>query len=266
MSTPTKLAALCQFMEAFAPAHLAEDWDNVGLLVGDESRTIARVMTCLTLSHKTVAEAVREQADVVIAHHPLPFKPLKKITTATTTGRWLLKLMGANIAVYSPHTAFDSAAEGINEHLARKLGLETIAPLVVNARDPQQLGAGRLGILPTPVTFRTFAQRVKTILQSTRVEVVGDLDRSIERVAVGCGSAGGFLELAKKAQCDCFVTGEANLHTSYEAEALNIGLLLAGHYATERFHVEQLATNLAQHFSTLRVWASRDESEPMIMI
>jgi dinuclear metal center YbgI/SA1388 family protein len=255
-----------QFLEAFAPPHLAEDWDNVGLLVGDASQGVSRVMTCLTLTTATVEEAVREQADLVVAHHPLPFKPLKRITTETTPGRLLLKLIRAGVAVYSPHTAFDSAADGINQHLATKLGLIDIAPLVPSKRDTAGLGAGRLGRLASPCLLAELGEQVKTSLRASCIQVVGSLARRIERMAVGCGSAGGFLETAHAAGCDLFITGETNLHTCYEAEALGISLILAGHFATERFHLDYLADVLQQQFSELTVWSSRDEREPMVWI
>src|SRR5262245_7994078 len=106
---------VCRFLERFAPPELAEEWDNVGLLVGDPQRNVKSVMTCLTVTNASASEAVEQHIDLVITHHPLPFRPLKRITTETTPGRLLLKLIEAGVAVYSPHTAFDSTREGINQ-------------------------------------------------------------------------------------------------------------------------------------------------------
>jgi dinuclear metal center YbgI/SA1388 family protein len=264
---PIPVTELARFLETFAPPELAEEWDNVGLLVGDPAQPVARVMTCLTLTPATVAEAVAERAELVVAHHPLPFKPLKRITTETTAGRLLLDLIRGGVAVYSPHTAFDSTVDGINQHLSAKLGLTDMAPLVPSRHATAgQLGAGRFGRLPKPCSLADMAQHVKNSLGVKHVQVVGAFDRRIERVAVGCGSAGGFLEAARAANCDLFITGETNLHTCYEAEATGIGLLLAGHYATERFHLEHLAQVLQEQFPQLRVWASRQEREPTVWL
>lgn len=263
---PLAIADLCQFLEKFAPRRLAEDWDNVGLLVGDEASPMHRVMTCLTLTPNTVEEALREKADLVIAHHPLPFKPLKRITTDTTPGRLLLKLIRGNIAVYSPHTAFDSAADGINQHLAIMLRLTNIEPLIPAKNDPEGLGAGRVGHLITPTTLGQFVEHAKNVLRVPQVQVVGSPQRTVLRVAVGCGSAGSFLEQARAAECDVFLTGETNLHTCYEAEAWNMGLIAAGHFATERFHLDYLADVLRHQFPNLHVWGSLDEREPMVMM
>src|SRR6188474_610627 len=137
---------LCRFLDSFAPPALAEEWDNVGLLVGDGTREVKRVMTCLTITPASCAEAVRKKADLVVTHHPLPFKPLRRLTTESTPGRLLLKLIRAGIAVYSPHTAFDSTAEGINQQLAEGIGLSEINPLVVSPLDATgSIGSGRCG-------------------------------------------------------------------------------------------------------------------------
>jgi dinuclear metal center YbgI/SA1388 family protein len=142
----SNLAELCRFLDSFAPPILSEEWDNVGLLVGDADKQVQRVMTCLTITPASCAEAVSQGADLIVAHHPLPFKPLRRLTTESTPGRLLLELIQAGIAVYSPHTAFDSAARGINQQLAEGIGLEEIQPLAVSPSDPTgNLGAGRRG-------------------------------------------------------------------------------------------------------------------------
>ena len=81
----------CQFLEAFAPRRLAEDWDNVGLLIGDRNREASNVMTCLTITPESVAEAIAKDTDLIVAHHPLPFRPLKRITADFVNGAMLLQ-------------------------------------------------------------------------------------------------------------------------------------------------------------------------------
>ena len=154
-------------------------------------------MTCLTVTPASVEEAVQEQVDLIVTHHPLPFRPLKRVTPETLPGRLLLQLIAAGIAVYSPHTAFDSAAAGINQRLAESLGLVEVQPLVPLPDDPQRLGAGRCGRLPGPLPLEAVAERLKAALQISGLHAVGRLDRTITTVAVGCGSAGEFLGAAR---------------------------------------------------------------------
>jgi dinuclear metal center YbgI/SA1388 family protein len=259
----TTVADLCRFLDAFAPPALAAEWDNVGLLVGDGAKKVERLMTCLTITPAVAAEAIREQADMIVTHHPLPFKPLKRLTADNPSGRILLDLIRANIAIHSPHTAFDSAAAGINQQLAEGLGLDNIEPLEPAAASLAGLGAGRLGKLATPQSLGQLAARLKHFLKISGLFRVGAEQKSVSHVAVACGSAGEFLDAAIQHGCDLLVTGETRLHTCYEAEARGIALLLAGHYASERFGVERLAAVIGSQFSALTVWTSRDERDPL---
>ncbi|MEK6259663.1 MAG: Nif3-like dinuclear metal center hexameric protein [Planctomycetota bacterium] len=121
--------SVCQFLQELAPLALAEEWDNVGLLLGDETTGVARVLTCLTLTPDVADEAIQVGARLVVTHHPVLFKPVQKLNASTSEGRMLLKLLRHGIAVYSPHTAYDNAATGINQQLAELLELNDIAPL-----------------------------------------------------------------------------------------------------------------------------------------
>ena len=251
---------IAAFLEQFAPSRLAEPWDNVGLLVGDRQRSVGRLMTCLTITPASAAEAVRGRVDLIVSHHPLPFQALKRITAETVVGRMLLDLIASRVAVYSPHTAFDSAADGINQQLAAGLGLRGIVPL---APQPEGQGAGRCGWLEEPWPLSRLAQRVKEFLALAQVQVVGPLEQPVRRVAVACGAAGELLETARAAGCDAMLLGETRFHTCLEAEAQGIGLVLPGHFASERFAVQQLADVLARQFPDLEVWASREERDPL---
>jgi len=251
---------VASFLDQFAPRHLAEDWDNVGLLVGDPGGSVVRVMTCLTITPATAAEAVEGQAELIVAHHPLPFRPMKRLTTETVPGRLLYGLISAEVAVYSPHTAFDSAAGGINQRLAAGLALRGIAPLVPH---DEGLGTGRQGWLEEPLRLDDLGRRVAEFLGAERLGVVGDPEQSVRTVAVGCGAAGELLEAARETGCDAMVLGEARFHTCLEAEAAGVGLLLPGHFASERFAVECLAEVLSRQFPDLEVWASSQERDPI---
>ena len=256
------VAPIAEFLAKFAPPRLAEEWDNVGLLIGRSNQAVGRIMTCLTLTPDSVAEAVAEQVDLVVSHHPLPFKPLRRLTDETPEGRLLLDLTAAKIAVYSPHTAFDSAGRGINQRLAEGLGMEAVEPLTADVEDAA-IGIGRMGRLADTILLAELAARVGTFLKIQHVQLVGAADRRVQTVAVGCGSAGELLSIARRRGCECFVTGETRFHSCLEGEAIGIALILAGHYATERFAVEQLADLLTAAFPSAAIWASRRERDPI---
>ena len=255
-------------LERVAPLELAESWDNVGLLVGDRGRDVRRLMTCLTLTPTTVGEAIERQVDLVVVHHPLPFKPVAQVTTDSVVGRLLWELIGARIAVYSAHTAFDSAREGINQRLAEGLKLDVIEPLsdAETVQNAQGLGAGRYGTFETATTLRALAADVKRFLSIAQVRVVGDIERTVRHVGIACGSGGSFLSAAHAKACDCLVTGEANFHTCLEAEAIGMSLILTGHYASERFAMERLAEALEAVFRQIDVWPSQRERDPLAVL
>lgn len=272
MDRPTTIDDVAQYLARLAPLALAESWDNVGLLVGDRAAAARRVMTCLTITPPVVAEAVERSADLIVAHHPLPFQPLKRITADTTAGRMLLELIAARIAVYSAHTAFDSAHRGINQQIAEMLGLENIRPL--QPFDPPTspssasagavaLGSGRLGFAPSGDTLAELAARAKTALAASTVRSVGDTGHEIRKVAIACGSGGSFLDAARRRGCDCLITGEANFHACLEAEATGVRLILVGHFASERFAMERLAAEMTNELPDVEAWASEREQDPL---
>jgi dinuclear metal center YbgI/SA1388 family protein len=263
----TTVDDLCRWLEVRFPPRLAEDWDNVGLLLGDRAGAVTRVMTCLTLTDESCEEAIRERVELVVSHHPLPFRPVKSLTSDSVTGRLIWKLARAGVSVYSPHTAFDSAAGGINQQLAARLGLSAIAPLVpATATGDPEVGAGRWGRLAQPCTDDAFGQLLKSVFPDSLVRQGPTTGRACERVAVACGSGGSLISGAADCGCDTFVTGEATFHSCLEAASRGINLFLVGHHQSERFAVEWLAGAIAGDFNSLRVWASRDECDPLSVV
>src|SRR5438309_999218 len=96
------VAAVIDHLERLAPTRLAADWDNVGLLLGDRAAPLSRIMTCLTVTPASAAEAVARQASLIVSHHPILFRAAKRLTSDSAEGRMLLDLIRAGVAVYSP--------------------------------------------------------------------------------------------------------------------------------------------------------------------
>jgi len=129
MASQRTITEVIAFLEDFAPRELAAEWDNVGLLLGDSSGPVQRIMTCLTVTDDVVAEAVAEKAQLVVSHHPILFRPIQRMISDDPEGNRLLCLARSGVAVFSPHTAFDNCPGGINDMLARRLGLGEVVPL-----------------------------------------------------------------------------------------------------------------------------------------
>lgn len=255
------VADVVRFMESFAPPALAESWDNTGLLVGDREQPVQRMMTCLTITPESAEEAIERNVDLLISHHPLPFRAIQKITTDTTTGKLLWNLIRHGVGIYSPHTSFDSAEYGINQQIAEGLELQSTVPLISSPEVPG--GTGRLGEVPGGVPLGDFLKKVQSFFHLPHVAFVGDVSQNVRRIAIACGAAGEFLKEAQTFHCDLFLTGETNFHTLLEAQATGMGLVLMTHYASERFACERLAKILREEFPGTEIECSEREKNPL---
>lgn len=249
-------------LDRIAPLRLAADWDSVGLLVSPRREAMARVMTCLSLTAAVADEADRERVDLVVTHHPLPFRPVARVTADAPVGRVLLTLIGAGVGVWSPHTAWDSAAGGINDQLAERAGLLHVAPIEPDAELPL-VGFGRAGTAADGVSVGTLARRVAVTLDARHVQVVGDAGRPAGRVGVVCGSGGDAIPQVLRGGCSTLLTGEIKLHDAIAAEAAGLAVVALGHHASERFSMDGLAARLAAALPDLTCWASRAERDPL---
>jgi dinuclear metal center YbgI/SA1388 family protein len=256
------LARVTAALESLAPLRLAADWDSVGLLVSPRTEAVDRVMTCLTLTEAVAAEAVRERADLVVAHHPLPFRPVGRLTADGHVGRVLLALVGAGAGVWSPHTAWDSAAGGINDQLAALLGLTHVSPIEPDA-ELSLVGFGRAGTAAAGARVGDLARRSAAALGVRQVQLVGDAARPAGRVGIVCGSGGDAIAQVVRGGCETLVTGEIKLHQAVEAHAAGLAVIAVGHHASERFAMDVLADRLAAAVPGLACWASRSETDPL---
>jgi dinuclear metal center YbgI/SA1388 family protein len=132
---PAKLSDIVGIINKIAPPHLAEDWDNVGLQVGDPPATIDRIMVSLDPGHAAVDAAISNSCQLLLTHHPLIFKPLKRISTADETGAVVHKAIRNNLAIASLHTNYDTVDNGVNDLLAAALGLAGGRPLQISHHD-----------------------------------------------------------------------------------------------------------------------------------
>jgi len=255
------LDAVTAALESLAPLRLAADWDAVGLLVAPRRRTIDRVLACLTLTPTVAAVAVAEGVDLIVSHHPLPFRPVARVTPATGTGRVLLELIGAGCGVWSGHTAWDSAVGGINDLLAERLDLAGVAPITPDALDPRA-GFGRVG--DSPRSLAALAEQAAAALGVRPVQIVGDPARPAGRVGIVCGSGGDLVPEVVAAGCRTLLTGEIKLHQALEADAAGLAVIAVGHHASERFSMDVLAARLAAAVPGLDCRTTPADRDPLV--
>ncbi len=227
-------------MQQIAPVELAETWDNVGLLFGDPADAVTGVLFCIDYTPAVEAErmTISPAPSVVVAYHPVIFQAVKKFAASDVAYR----AMRAGVAVYSPHTAWDAAAGGVNDLLADLCGLTDVVRLGLGMGMSSALGAARIG--RAAGTVGELVARIKSRLGVGMVLASGEMDSPVQRVAVCAGSGGAMLPGAIAAGADVFVTGELRHHDVLAANAAGIRTLAVLHSVSERFSLEVMATRL----------------------
>jgi dinuclear metal center YbgI/SA1388 family protein len=234
-------------LQHITPEELAEDWDNVGLLVGNPQRAVSRILLALDPSCSLIDLACSGGYDLVITHHPIIFRPLKSLRTDTPTGRFIARATGADISVIACHTNFDSIEGGVSDILATSLGLAMTRPLVPSRRgcDPT-CGLGRIGMYPLAVPVATFLARLHQACAPPWILEAGQRPRQVVTVAVCGGSCSDLAETALHQGADVFVTAEVKHSVARWAEDAGLWILDAGHFATENPAMDIFKNRLQQ--------------------
>jgi dinuclear metal center YbgI/SA1388 family protein len=228
------LADVVDLLHTWYPPATADSFDAVGLVAGDPSAEVQKVMFAVDPTIEVAREAVEWGADLLVVHHPLFLTPVSSVAATTPKGRTLHALVAGGCALLTAHTNADQAESGVSESLALALGLRDLAPIRPVAPG-SAAGTGRVGTLDE-VSLEAFAARVADALPTTAhgVRVAGDPDRPVRRVAV-CGGAGDFLldELAH-GDADVFVTSDLRHHRAGEfLEHGGPSLVDVAHWAAE---------------------------------
>jgi dinuclear metal center YbgI/SA1388 family protein len=246
-----------QIMEAIAPSHLAEDWDNVGLQAGRMDWPVQSIWVALDPTPEVMDAACQAGADLLITHHPLIFKPLQKVDFSTPEGMVVRRAVLDQTAVFAAHTNLDSAKEGLNDLLARKIGLKRISvlesrvDLTKSGVDPvgkidATEGLGRIGTLDPKTTLARLAAGIKKTLDLVSIQVAGRLDLPVRKVAVCTGSGGSLLSAFLSSAADVYLSGDLTYHNGRAVEAMDRGLIDIGHFASEHIVVKDLSRRIKQ--------------------
>ena len=257
-----KLQELLSIFEQHVPPRLAAEWDNVGLLVGRQQATIHRVMTTLDITTDTLQEAIDRRADLIVTHHPLPFKSLSRITDESHSGALLCTVMQHQINVYSPHSAWDSAIGGINDQLAAAMKLQDVRPLIALGNADE--GVGRYGKLKTSVSIADIFAAIEAVTGAIQARSNQESSDKIQTIGICCGSGGSMLGNAIDKGCDALLTGEATYHQCLEANANGVALIMIGHHASESFAMRVLAERMADWFSDLEIWSANSDVNVLV--
>ncbi|MDO5014993.1 MAG: Nif3-like dinuclear metal center hexameric protein [Clostridia bacterium] len=226
------------YIDTFAPYDTQESWDNSGLNIGSFYREVKTVGFALDATLDVIHKAFEKKCDLIITHHPIIFKPLSYIYDKNPAYSAIYR----DIAILSAHTNWDACDGGVNDILAKKIGLKNIEKI-----SEKELSIVRTG--KTNLDFSSFVNNLNLSLDTKTL--CNTVNRKPENIAVCGGSGGSLVEDLYNSGIDTLVTGEAKHSEIIQANNLNMNLFICGHYETEKISMPVLKSKIEDKFSNL---------------
>ena len=249
-----KVIDILNFLDEEIPFGNKCEWDNCGLLIGDENSEITKIGFTLDLTKKTLQTAIDNGVNLIITHHPVIFRPQKNFLK----GDVVFDAAVNNISVISSHTCYDSAKGGVSEILAERIGLSDIE-IVETEEKPYCVRIGKInGVSP-----REFADIVAEKLDTTVRFTEGK--NTVKTVAVCSGSGGDFVFDALKAGADAYVTGDISHHELLIGEETGMTIIGAGHFETENIAMKPLMERINNKFSDIETM-ELSQNNPVVYV
>lgn len=257
-----RIKDIIQVLESVAPPQLQESYDNAGLIVGNPDMPLKGVLFCLDSTEAVVEEAIQKGCNLIVAHHPIVFKGLKRFNGVGYVERTVIQAIRNDIALYAIHTNLDNVhSQGVNAKIAQKLGLSDTR--ILSPKPGQvDIGAGLLGYLPAPMEELDFLKMVKQALQANCIRYTALRGRPVRHVAV-CGGSGSFLlRDAIAAGADAFVTADFKYHEFFDAEG-RLVIADVGHFESEQFTIELLFEIIYEKYPTFALHCTETRTNPV---
>lgn len=208
--------------------------------MGTIDKDVSRIMIALDATDQVIEQAIDQQIDLLVTHHPMIFSAMKKITGEDFIGRRILALAKHEISYYAMHTNCDVCV--MNDVAAGKIGLESedILEEVATTEDGKTMGIGSVGMLKEKMSVQDIATLVKNVFDMDYVRVTGELSNQVQRVAISTGAGKSMVSYALNKQAQLLITGDIDHHTAIDALAQGLQVIDAGHFGTEHFMVEYM--------------------------
>ncbi len=246
-----------KILETLYPTATAEKWDNVGLQVGTMNKNITGILISLDLTIDVIEEAIKNNSNLILCHHPALFNPLKTIDTDTYLGKMLQTLIKNDITLYVMHTNFDVSRYGMNMILGKKIGLTNMSFFDIIDEDS---GLGVIGTIKRKRADDLIAD-IKLEFGLETLRYIGNLTDTIEKVAMIGGSGSSYIYQAIESDVDLFITGDVTYHKALDAKNLGLNVLDVGHYF-ESHGIQELKQVLISKGITLPIKISNINTNP----
>lgn len=261
-----KLNQIIDAMEKMAPVCLKEDFDNVGLMVGDKMAMVKKVLLALDCTLEVIEEAKELKADLIITHHPLIFNRPKNITTDTLQGKKIIELIKNNINLYASHTNLDSAFGGLNQTIVEMLGFESNEILEKSKITSYgNVGLGRMIRLETEMNLKDLIDIVKSKLNINTLRVV-EGNKKVKNIAVINGSGQSFIKQAVNEGADCIITGDTTYHFALDYKEMGVTIIDTGHFASEWLVFLETMKKIKNQFKEIEFIESKKVEDPYTFI
>ena len=262
----TKLSELINCLHQVAPQHLQEDYDNAGLITGHPDMPVNGVLVCLDAIEAVVDEAIALKCNVIVAHHPIVFKGLKRFNGSNYVERTIIKAIKNDIAIFAIHTNLDNVYDsGVNGKIAEKIGLVNttiLSPKTDILYNDSQVGSGMTGELSAPLSPLEFLGLLREKMELKVIKHTALCKKTISRVAV-CGGSGSFLlPQAIRSGADVFITSDFKYHEFFDADN-NIIIADIGHYESEKYTIELLYDLISNKFSNFAAHCTKIITNPV---
>ncbi len=240
---------LINLLNDIADPALCSEWDNPGLIAGDSGMDIKRILIALDATDEVIDEAVQCKADMILTHHPLIFRGLKKVNNSDFTGRRIMRLIQNNIACFAMHTNFDISCMG--EEASDRLGLQDTS--VLQYTDETQ-GFGRVGYLESPMRVFDLCELIKEKFDLEYVKVFGDLQKEVKKAAVMPGSGASAIEDAIRADAQVLITGDIDHHEGIDSVEKGLIIIDAGHFGIEKIFIDYMKDYIERNTDDIKVF------------
>lgn len=263
----TSLSELIKHFESLWPLSGAEEWDRPGLTTGNPTQAITKALLTVDVTLEVLEEAKAKGCELVVSHHPLLLKGVNFLSEDQLKGELVSFAIKNSIALYSAHTNADIVIEGVSDILAHRIGLLDSVPLVETGGS---VGHGRVGNLTEAMKLSDLARKVSGLLPKTNapIRVAGDLDSKVLKVAVVGGAGDSFIENAKQAGADCFITSDLRHHVSLDAVSdpvSPLNLIDVSHFAAESLWLEPTRDSLNSKIAGIEFIVSEVLTDPWTM-
>jgi dinuclear metal center YbgI/SA1388 family protein len=256
-----KIKNIIHELESFAALEYQEEYDNSGLITGDSEMECTGVLVSLDCTEDLISEAIDKNCNLIVSHHPLIFRPVRRITMENMLGRAMIDAIRSNITVYAIHTNLDNILEGVNGRIADKLGLVNRQILFPRNNNPS-IGSGLIGDLKIPLSAENLLKLLKQTFDIPVIKHSPITEKAISRVAL-CGGAGSFLIVnALRARADFFITADIRYHEFFEGGKEMI-IADIGHFESEQFTVDLLHEVIVRKFPNFAVLKSGIKTNPV---